>query len=93
MVWIYILKFLFVVLLLDVVLIFKNSNTLKNHNKVSEAIYKYNNYVIHNEKKWEDKLIKYDCMESYNKTLYRLHDWGYQRIVSKAVYEKIKDYL
>lgn len=93
MVLVYILKFLFIILLLDIVLIFKNSNTFENHNKVSDAIYKYNVYIIYNEKTWEDKLIEYDCMESYNKTFFRLYDWGYQRIVSKDVYEKIKSYL
>jgi hypothetical protein len=32
-------------------------------------------------------------MESYNKTLYRLWDWGYKRIVPKEIYDRIKDYI
>jgi len=32
-------------------------------------------------------------LEPYNKTLYRLWDWGFKNIVDKESYEKIKDYL
>lgn len=93
MILIYILIILFLALILNIVLIFKNHNTFKNHNKVSEAISNYNTYVIWNEKELKDKLIKYDCMESYDKTLFRLYDWGCQRIVSKDIYEKIENHF
>lgn len=93
MILIYILEFLLLALLLSIVMLFKNHNTFKNHNKVSKAIYNYNAYVIWNEKEFENELIEYDCMESYDKTLFRLYDWGCQRIVSKDVYEKIESYF
>lgn len=80
-------------LLICIFLILKNENTWKMQKMILDAIHKYNSYMIWNGELNEDKLIEFDCMEDYNKTLLRLYDWGFKRIVSKDVYEKIKSYL
>ncbi|WP_395546816.1 MULTISPECIES: hypothetical protein [unclassified Lacrimispora] len=93
MIILYLLGVLLIMLLICIYLLFKNENTWKKHNMVLEAIYKYNMNIISNEELYEEKLIDFDCIESYDKTFYRLYDWGLKRIVHKDVYEKIKNYL
>ena len=68
----------------------KNFHTLKMRYKISEAIHDYRiaNRIHYN------YYIDYDCMESYYKTLFRLWDWGYKRIVkNEYIYDEIKRYI
>ena len=70
-------------------LILKNIRTYSVRYKICRAIcqYRITNRIHYNH------YIDYNCMESYNKTLFRLWDWGYKRIVNKYVYDEIKKYI
>ncbi len=70
-------------------MIAKNENTYKQRLKIIKAEYGYNSERINN----NDYEILDVELEPYNKTLYRLWDWGFKNIVDKESYEKIKDYL
>ena len=74
---------------LIIYLLIKNFNTFNMRCKISRAIceYRINNGIRYN------CYIDYDCMETYGKTLLRLWDWGYKRIVNKYVYDEIKQYI
>ena len=68
----------------------KNFHTFNMRCKISEAIY---NYRIANRIHY-NYYIDYNCMEPYNKTLFRLWDWGYKRIVkNEYIYDEIKKYI
>ena len=41
----------------------------------------------------DDKNVSYDDMESDNKTLLRLWDWGYTRILPPEKFELIKPFI
>lgn len=91
----------FIIILFTIILIYfilKNEVTFRNHNKIIHAIYDY--WCSYIEKYGDFPVnpnhISYDpfeCMESYEKTLFRLWDWSCKRIVDKDTYEKIKPYL
>jgi len=71
-------------------LILKNIHTFNMRCKISKAICKYRiaNRIHYNYH------IDYDCMEPYSKTLLRLWDWGYKRIIkNKYIYDEIKSYI
>ena len=69
----------------------KNELTYKNRIKISNAIYKYNIDMIAQNK--YGNILSYNCLESYDETLHRLWDFGYENIVPKDIYELIKDYI
>lgn len=69
----------------------KNDRTCEMHQLVNHAIYLYNVDMI--EKGLDDRLDQEECMEPYDKTLFRLFDWGYENIVSPEVLEKIRLYI
>lgn len=84
-----IMLFLVLWLVLEIVILFKNENTYKQHTKILEAISAWWE-VTHN----TSKAIEYmQSLEKYSKTLYRLWDWGCRRIVPKDVYDEIKPYI
>lgn len=64
----------------------KNNNTANKRDHIINAIYIYN--LEH-----YDNKISYGYMEDYEKTLYRLWDWGYTNIVPKHIYKKIEPYI
>lgn len=87
------------VFLLSALLIFaiyiaiKNQNTFENHSKVIRAISIYNTEVIRSGVQNWEKTISVNCIENYEKTLFRLHDWSYKKIVPPDVLEKIEPYI
>lgn len=62
------------ILIVMVILHFKNNNTYKNHIILLNAIAEHNCAVILGDQC--DKCISYECIESYYKTLFNLFDWG-----------------
>ena len=74
-----------IILILCIILLIKNENTLKVSIKVIDAIYKYN--ISHNDK------ISYDTIRSYDSTLFRIWDWRCKHVVDKETYSKIKECL
>lgn len=75
--------FLFCVLLLA-----KNINTFRQHVLISTAVRDYHLDLI--ARGVYDTLtnfpVDYDDMESYGRTLWRLWDWGYKRILPRDKY-------
>lgn len=67
-------------------LLIKNANTFNNHIKIVKGIYNYRINYIYPE-------VDYDDMEDYDKTLWRLWDWSYKRILPKEKFEIIKPYI
>ena len=73
----------------EVVLLIKTDNTYHQYMKILKAINKYGTDTGEH-----SKAIEYmHSFEEYDKTLYRLWDWGCTRIVPKDVYEVIKPYI
>ena len=84
-----VLIFLILVAIL-VFLLIKNEVTFSQRNKVIDACYQYS---ICENISVENLIEIYNSMEDYDKTLFRLWDWGYKNIISKAEYEKIQKYI
>ena len=83
----------YVILIFCLIATIKNTNTFNCHEKIGKAIYKYKTRCIE-ECAWDDlHSIEYKDMEDYNKTFWRLWDWGYTRILSKDKFEIIKPYI
>ena len=92
-----VLVVLFILLTIDVlslitlkILDFKNENTYENTCKISKAIYCYWADCIVNGVKI---IVDYEDQEEYEKTFWRLWDWGYTRILPKDKFEIIKPYI
>lgn len=65
--------------------------TTDNRLIIIEAIAKYkSDACAYEEFEWT---VDWSDMESYDKTLWRLWDWGYKRILPKEKFEFIKDYI
>ena len=80
-------------LIFCVIAIAKNINTFNCHDKIGKAIKKYKIVCIQNHD-WEAlHFVEYKDMEYYMKTLCRLWDWGYTRILPKDKFEIIKPYI
>ena len=60
-------------------------------NVISNAIFLYNTRQITDGiiNDTDINLIDFSVMESYNRTLFRLYDWGYKHIVPPDVYDRI----
>ena len=87
---------LIICLLISLLLIFlliKNENTTKNHLKIIDAINDYQNGCIKNGAYDEILDVTFTDREDHNKTLYRIWDWGYTRILPKDKFEIIKPYI
>lgn len=78
-------------LALLILMLVKNDNAFKNRGIIIEAIYEYNTIMITSNKR-RDK-IDYADMESYDDTLYRWLDWGYENILPPDKFEIIKPYI
>lgn len=83
------------VLIVGVFFLIKNNNTYKQHIKIDHAIYAYHVYCIYNKPiGYKSELdVNYTDEESYDKTFFKLFDWGYKNILPKDKYEIIKDYI
>ena len=73
----------------------KVNNAGKNQKYIANAIFRYNVDLIHRNfvNYLDGGQISYTTMESFGRTLWRLWDWGYTRIVDKETFEKIKPYI
>lgn len=71
----------------------KNDVTCNHHIRIVEAIAAYKKHCILYGSSGSEDLVNYDDMEDYDKTLWRLWDWGYKRILPKEKYELIKEYI
>ena len=80
-----IIAFIFCLMILK-----KNENTYVMHVKIVYAIYKHHLQCIEQK---ETAKVNYGDMESYDRTLYRLWDWGYTHILPKEKFEIIKPYI
>lgn len=78
-----------------VLLLAKNVNTLRQHELISTAVRDYHLDLI--ARGVHDTLtnfpVGYSDMESYDRTLWRLWDWGYKRILPRDKYMYIKPYI
>ena len=57
---------------------------------ISNTIYMYWTDCI---RKWIEPSVDYDDKEDYDKTFWRLWDWGHTRILPKDKFEIIKPYI
>ena len=71
-------------------MLFKNKVTLDMHIKIHDAIHKYRCDCIVTNKIPE---VNYSDEEPYEKTLFRLWDFGYRNILPKEKYEIIKEFI
>ena len=85
--------FIFLLLLFAVFLFIKNENTYKKRIIIINAISAYYYDSISKKKYDYKKYVIYDDMEPSGKTLMRLYDFGYTRILPKEKYEIIKPYI
>ena len=77
-------------MLFCVFMLIRNSVVYENHMKIINAIHEYNQQQIslHN----FDLTIEY-YTEPYDRTMWRLWDFGCKRIVTPDIYKKIEPYL
>lgn len=78
------------IIIAGIFLLIKNEHTFRNQLIILEAIGEYSRIQISKELDFEVELID---MEPYAKTLFRLWDWGYTRILPKDKFEIIKPYI
>jgi hypothetical protein len=86
-----------VILLIWLILLIKSSNALTNHRVISEAIYAYRRHVI-SEHDYKSSLtiyfdVEYKDAEDIIKTLFRLWDWSYKRILPADKFAIIEPYI
>ena len=82
-----------IVLVFLIVLLFKNSITLRNQEKVLYAIKEYRIECMKNHQYNGLNYVDYEDVETYMTTFWRLWDWGYTRILPKDKFEIIKPYI
>ena len=86
----FMLGFLLVVLLLNIVMFLKEYNA----NKMRALIYKsISDYRRDKMRSGLISMVDYGDMEPYDNTVYRLYDWGYKRIIPKDKYVLIEKYI
>lgn len=71
----------------------KNMNTVKNHMRILNAITDYQNDCVKKDMYKEALNVTIQDKEDYDKTFWRLWDWGYKRILPKDKFEIIKPYI
>ena len=72
-----------------VFLLVKNDVTFKNHNKIIDAIDAY----AKDTRDFAYAMLVLSSMEDYNKTFWRLSDFGCENILPREDYELIKPYI
>ena len=73
-------------------MLIKNNNTFDKRCIILNLISKYRADILDNTFNWletkpSDCKVDYDDMEPYDKTLNRLWDWGYKRILPKEKFD------
>ena len=83
------------VILFSVLLLAKNANTFRQRTLICTAVRDYRLDLIARGAYdvLTDSPVDYDDMESYDRTLWRLWDWGYKRILLRDKYIYIKPYI
>lgn len=82
-----------VILALLIVFLIKNEWTCRMHGKIGDAVLAYQLDRIRNHDIAGSNLVSVWDSESYEKTLFRLWDWGYTRILPPEKFELIKPYI
>ena len=86
-----------IIICFDVILLIKNKITFKNRDIIRNAIHRYVLEQIQNGEFSSYSVINnfaiFSQMEPYEKTWWRLWDYGYKHIVPEDVYQKIKPYI
>jgi hypothetical protein len=77
-------------LIFCIVMMIKNEFAHKNRIKILIAI---RDYKMHCATYYEPEEVDWADMEHYDKTLYRLWDWGCTRILPKEKYEIIEPFI
>ena len=85
----FIFSFLVSTLIFCVVLLIKSEITLKNSMKIINAIDAY----AEEHEDYETALFLVDHIEDFEKTLFRMTDWGYKNMLPKEDFEIIKPYI
>jgi hypothetical protein len=70
-------------------MIFKSENAFVQQKKILFAIDRWVSYT----QDYETATMYLLRIEDFNKTVFRIWDWGCTRIVPKDVYEEIKPYI
>ena len=80
------LIFAIIVIIFCIYIMIKNDNTYNKREIIAHAIFclRIRDY---------DTKVNYDNMEDYNKTLFRLFDWGYNNIINKEDFKLIEPYI
>jgi hypothetical protein len=73
----------------SILMMFKVNNASKQQEKILLAIDKWVRFT----EDYETAMKYLDSVEDFDKTTFRLWDWGCTRIVPKDVYEEIKPYI
>lgn len=72
-------------------MLYKNEVTCRNQLIITGAIYKYRLYVL--EQGSHIFLVGYSDMESYDRTLWRIWDFGYKNILPRHLYEIVEPFI
>lgn len=81
---------LFMVLIFSDFLINRNKLVEKNHCIIMRAIFNYRIACIYSR---DLPLVDYEDMESYNRTFWRLLDFGYEHILSGEKFKIVEPYI
>lgn len=79
-----------IALLLCWIFYIKNNNTYRNHMIIADAIHSYIRHCIYIN---AIPLVDYMDEEPYEKTLFRIWDWGYTRILPPEKFEIIRPFI
>jgi hypothetical protein len=85
------LLFSIICLLFWLIMVIKTFVTGWQHRRILTAIYRHNLLMIHRGR--SEYMLSYDCIEKFERTLFRLWDWGYKHIVPPEVLKRIKPYI
>lgn len=85
--------FLIIWIVFWTMVLIKNHVTSRMQGKIIDAIFVYSMTCLDKYDFVSAHLVEFDDMESYEKTLFRLWDWGYTRILPPEKFELIKPYI
>ena len=91
------LALMILALIFCIVMMIKNEVTCRNQIAIANAIFDYRMDVCTNHDFAKSDVpayeVTWDDMEHYDKTLWRLWDWGYTRILPADKFEIVKPYI
>ena len=82
-----------ITLMILYILLFKNHITLSRRLTICDAIFRYKVQNILDGRDENPNFVDYTDMESYEKTLFRIYDWGYKNILPKDKFNIIKPFI